>query len=121
MKVNHNHPYHLVDPSAMPLMVSLASLFATFGIVIYIHGYESGFSLVCLGVFLLCLCSGLWWRDVVREATYEGRHTSKVQKGLRLGISLFIVSEIIFFLLFFGLFSTPVCRLFLLLAVSGLL
>ena len=104
MKINHNHPYHIVDPSAMPLMASLASLFFTFGIVIYIHNYKSGFSLVCLGLFLLLLVLALWWRDVVREGTYEGRHTLKVQKGLRMGISLFIVSEIIFFFAFFWAF-----------------
>ncbi|HXT82982.1 MAG TPA: cytochrome c oxidase subunit 3 [Verrucomicrobiae bacterium] len=35
------------------------------------------------------------------EATFEGHHTFAVQKGLRLGFVLFIVSEIIFFFSFF--------------------
>jgi len=104
MKINHNHPYHLVDPSPWPLLASIAALFFTFGIVLYMHGYETGYSLVCIGLFLLLLIFALWWKDVVREATYEGRHTEKVQKGLRIGISLFIVSEILFFFAFFWAF-----------------
>lgn len=103
-KINHNHPYHLVDPSPWPLIASLASLFFTFGIVMYIHGYESGFFLLNFGLIFLLFISGLWWRDIVREATYEGHHTLKVQKGLRIGISLFLVSEIIFFFGFFWAF-----------------
>lgn len=104
MKINHKHPFHLVDPSPWPFAASFASLFTTFGMVLYIHGYESGFNLLSLGLFLLIFVSSLWWRDVVREATYEGHHTRRVQKGLRLGISLFIVSEVIFFFAFFWAF-----------------
>jgi len=42
-----------------------------------------------------------WWRDVIREATWQGYHTLIVQKGLRIGFSLFILSEVMFF---FGIF-----------------
>lgn len=104
MKINHNHPFHLVDPSPWPLTASIAAFFTTFGLVLYIHGYESGFSLCSLGFLLLSLVSSLWWRDVIREATFEGHHTKRVQKGLRYGISLFIVSEVIFFFAFFWAF-----------------
>ena len=40
----------------------------------------------------------------MREATYQGKHTGKVEKGLRLGIVLFILSEVIFFFAFFWAF-----------------
>ena len=39
----------------------------------------------------------IWWRDVIREATFEGHHTTYVQKGIKLGMILFIVSEVMFF------------------------
>jgi cytochrome c oxidase subunit 3 len=45
-----------------------------------------------------------WWRDVIREATFEEQHTVAVQKGLRLGMVLFIVSEVMFFFAFFWAF-----------------
>jgi heme/copper-type cytochrome/quinol oxidase subunit 3 len=37
----------------------------------------------------------------VREATYEGKHTVIIQRGLRFGMVLFIVSEIMLFFAFF--------------------
>ena len=43
----------------------------------------------------------LWWRDVVREATFEGFHTPIVQIGMRYGMVLFIASEVMFFVAWF--------------------
>jgi cytochrome c oxidase subunit 3 len=40
----------------------------------------------------------------VREATFEDQHSIVVQKGLKLGMLLFIVSEIMFFFAFFWSF-----------------
>jgi len=46
----------------------------------------------------------VWWRDIVREGTMEGQHTSMVQLGRRSGMLLFIVSEVRFFFAFFWAF-----------------
>ena len=53
----------------------------------------------------------IWWRDVVREASYEGQHTYFVERSMRMGMVLFILSEIMFFLLFSGLFFILVLML----------
>lgn len=45
-----------------------------------------------------------WWRDVIRESTFQGEHSGVVVRGLILGIILFIVSEVFFFLSFFWAF-----------------
>jgi len=45
-----------------------------------------------------------WWRDIIREGTIEGQHTKTVQTGLRMGVILFIASEIMFFFAFFWAF-----------------
>jgi cytochrome c oxidase subunit 3 len=42
-----------------------------------------------------------WWRDVVRESRTPGLHTPIVRIGLRYGMSLFITSEVMFFVAFF--------------------
>merc|ERR1711944_64374 len=42
--------------------------------------------------------------DVCREGTYLGLHTEAVVLGLRWGIVLFIISEVIFFFSFFWAF-----------------
>lgn len=102
--LNYSHPFHLVDPSPWPLFGGFSAWYATFGFTLYLHRYEPGFSLMCLGVTILLVTLTCWWRDVIREATYEGKHTLRVQEGLRLGIKLFIVSEVIFFFPFFWAF-----------------
>jgi len=72
--------------------------------VIYIHGFEGGGICFIFGFILLLATKYFWWRDIVREGTLEGQHTSMVQLGLRFGIVLFIVSEVIFFVAFFWAF-----------------
>ena len=45
-----------------------------------------------------------WWRDIIREALFEGQRTVAVQQGLRMSMILFIASEVVFFLRFLGHF-----------------
>ena len=70
----------------------------------YMHGYNGGGLLASLGFGMVCYTMVVWWRDVIREATFEGHHTSTVQTGLKYGMLLFIVSEIMFFFAFFWAF-----------------
>lgn len=98
------HPFHLVDHSPWPIFAALSAFTSTFGGVMYFHGYIGGGSLTALGLVMICYSMFVWWRDVVREATYEGHHTSLVQLGLRYGMILFIVSEVMFFFAFFWAF-----------------
>lgn len=60
--------------------------------------------LFLVGVLRIILSIVQWWRDIIREGTFQGLHTLKVQKGLQWGIVLFIVSEILFFFSFFWAF-----------------
>jgi cytochrome c oxidase subunit 3 len=46
----------------------------------------------------------LWFREIIRESTFQGNHTKKVQKGLKLGFMLFLVSEAMLFISFFWAF-----------------
>ncbi len=70
------------------------------------HNY-SEYGLFYLGLGLVSVLGAmiLWWNDVIQESTFEGMHTIPVQRGLKLGFILFIVSEVMFFSAFFGLFS----------------
>nr|AIA77045.1 cytochrome c oxidase subunit III [Oxyeleotris marmorata] len=96
------HPYHMVDPSPWPLTGAVAALLMTSGLAIWFH-YNS-MTLIFLGTILLLLTMYQWWRDIVREGTFQGHHTPPVQKGLRYGMILFITSEVFFFLGFFWAF-----------------
>ena len=57
-----------------------------------------------LGFTIILIVITQWWRDISREGTIQGLHTSIVELGLRWGIALFIVSEVFFFLSFFWAF-----------------
>ena len=70
----------------------------------YMHAYIGGRLVLGFGLSMILYSMFVWWRDVIREATYKGHHTSAVQVGLRYGMILFIVSEIMFFLAFFWAF-----------------
>lgn len=98
------HPYHLVDPSPWPFFTALGVFRVTTGGVRYRHQYATGGALLFAGVCFVSLCRGRWWRDVVREATFQGHHTRAVQTGLREGRLLFISSEVRFFFGFFWAF-----------------
>jgi len=104
IKNNQKHPFHLVDPSPWPLVAAMGGFSMTSGGVMYMHNYAGGGSLLLLGVFITLFVMYTWWRDIVREGTLEGQHTHDVQLGLRMGMLLFIVSEIMFFFAFFWAF-----------------
>lgn len=97
-----NHPFHLVDKRPWPISGSIGLMSITTGIVIWLHLNELW--LINLGVLIILLTIIQWWRDVIRESTFQGIHTKKVVKRIKWGIILFIVSEIIFFSSFFWAF-----------------
>nr|AWX92083.1 cytochrome c oxidase subunit III [Meghimatium bilineatum] len=92
-------PYHLVEFSPWPLLVSMCITCLPLGLLIYLKGNQS--TLLIFGMMLVTLLSYLWWRDIVRESTYQGWHTTYVVKGLKTGMFLFIISEVCFFAAFF--------------------
>lgn len=95
-------PFHLVDPRPWPLTGALGALALTSGLAAWFHGH--GLIGLSLGVLITALTIVQWWRDVIREATFLGQHTTIVAKGLRWGIALFIASEVCFFFAFFWAF-----------------
>nr|APD14905.1 cytochrome c oxidase subunit III [Labidura japonica] len=102
MTTHSNHPFHLVTVSPWPLTGALGTLIMVAGVVKWFH-LHSMFPMM-VGTMIILLTMVQWWRDVVREGTFQGCHTLKVANGLRWGMILFIVSEILFFVSFFWAF-----------------
>nr|AZZ71670.1 cytochrome c oxidase subunit III [Holbrookia lacerata] len=96
------HAYHMVDPSPWPLTGAIAALLMTSGLAVWF--YFNNTTLMNTGLIVLFLTMYQWWRDIIREGTFQGHHTNPVQKGLRYGMILFITSEVFFFLGFFWAF-----------------
>ena len=118
----YKHPFHLVEPSDLPMFMSIAvfniivsvilkvhykciicfePIFSCPGFVVTITAYRFEFLWFVLSGFLLfSYIFFSWFQDVIHEG-YEGYHTQWVLNGLRMGMVLFIVSEIMFFFSFF--------------------
>jgi len=104
------HDYHLVQPSAWPIVGSAAAFLAAVGAIAYfqtlkgaapLFGFFSGPWLLLGGLALLIITFVGWWRDVVKESVQYGDHTPVVKLGLRYGMILFIASEVMFFVAWF--------------------
>jgi cytochrome c oxidase subunit 3 len=115
-----NHPYHMVEPSHWPIVGAIGGLLMAVGLVIAMHptifdnpetGRELspffmaiGYWTVAPGAILGMMTMMGWWRDVIDEAHVQNMHTKVVQLSLRYGMMLFIISEIMFFVVWFWAF-----------------
>nr|YP_004934965.1 cytochrome c oxidase subunit III [Pielomastax zhengi]ADZ62107.1 cytochrome oxidase subunit III [Pielomastax zhengi] len=96
---NSNQPFHLVDFSPWPLTGAIGALVLTSGLNKWFHKFEM--DMIMVGLLIMMMTTYQWWRDVAREGSNQGLHTSIVVNGLRWGMILFITSEILFFMSFF--------------------
>ncbi|PIR39221.1 MAG: cytochrome c oxidase subunit 3 [Alphaproteobacteria bacterium CG11_big_fil_rev_8_21_14_0_20_39_49] len=103
MSGEQKHDYHLVDPSPWPLIGAFSGLLLATGGLFFIHGKPSGSLLLIAGFASVIFTMFVWWRDVIKEG-HGGHHKSLVQHGLRVGMALFILSEVMFFFAFFWAF-----------------
>nr|YP_010139269.1 cytochrome c oxidase subunit III [Tullbergia mixta]QQK54723.1 cytochrome c oxidase subunit III [Tullbergia mixta] len=100
--IKKNHIFHMVDQSPWPITAALGALIMTSGMVKWF--YTKDLTILLTGQSILLITSFQWWRDISREATFQGLHTLTVAKGLRWGMILFITSEVLFFFSFFWAF-----------------
>lgn len=106
------HPHHLTDNSPWPILTANSVLSMLVGAVLYFNTVEYGGSLLGLGTLATVSAMYLWFKDVTTEGTFLGRHTRIVQQGLSMGVSLFIVTETLFFMSIFWASASwaPLCR-----------
>jgi cytochrome c oxidase subunit 3 len=96
-----NHDYHILPPSPWPFLGAISAFAMLLGAVFMFHDYTS--ALFFLGLFGVLYTMYSWWSDVVQESRV-GDHTPVVQIGLRYGMLLFIISEVMFFAAWFWSF-----------------
>jgi len=92
---------HLVKPSPWPLFLGVICLSVVSSAVIW---FKYSIFLPLLRTFIiLILTTFVWWRDISLEGG-RGAYSSRVVDNLKLGIVLFIFSEVCFFGAFFWAF-----------------
>ncbi|RYE05703.1 MAG: cytochrome c oxidase subunit 3 [Rickettsiaceae bacterium] len=97
--MQQKHSFHLVPLSPLPVITSLAMLLLTSGGVMLMHKYVAGEYVTGAGVAILFACLYMWWHNIINEG--DTHHTEQVRAGLRIGMGLFIISEMMFFFAFF--------------------
>jgi len=99
----HPHPYHLVDPSPWPIVGAASAFLAFGGAVLYMHSDRAlvDAMVMIVGVVGILYMMVRWFMDISVEGEHGGYHTPVVQVGLRYGMALFIMSEVMFFVAFF--------------------
>nr|WLW10967.1 cytochrome c oxidase subunit III [Arboridia sp. 1 NZ-2023a] len=119
----NNHPFHLVDKSPWPITGSIGLMTILLGMTMWFH--KLNLNLMMMGLIIIILTMIQWWRDVTRESTFQGLHTIKVIMSMKLGMILFIVSEVLFFSSFFWAFFhsslTPAMEIGLIWPPKGIL
>ncbi|MDI7774713.1 cytochrome c oxidase subunit 3 [Asticcacaulis sp. EMRT-3] len=101
------HDYHIINPSPWPLMGSVSAVLWALGLVTGLRGLfgepKGTWWLFAVGMAGILLTMVFWWRDVIKES-HRGDHTPVVQLGLRYGMIMFIISEVMFFVAWFWIF-----------------
>lgn len=92
-----------MTPSPWPILSSLQTWSLINCLLISFSFNLKKFTFLFINITLL-ITSFSWWKNTIHESEKEGFHLSPVIKGIKIGIILFILSEIIFFLSFFWSF-----------------
>src|SRR3954463_8646438 len=111
MSSDVKHDYHLVEPSAWPIIGSFAAFTMLVGAVFWMNAGDAGFGVLAgqkwifiIGFALVLYTMAGWGGDVVRGSVVLGNHTPVVKLHLRYGMILFISSEVMFFVAWFWAF-----------------
>ena len=105
-------PWHVPDPSPWPIFGTAAALSMAVGLVWFMHAGIPWLMIVG-GVLMIITMNG-WWTDVVAEANDGKSYSSPIRTGLRIGMLMFIASEVMFFFAFFWAYfhsSLPILNL----------
>nr|AGI56733.1 cytochrome c oxidase subunit III [Apis dorsata]BBB04319.1 cytochrome oxidase subunit 3 [Apis dorsata] len=97
-----NFPFHMVTLSPWPIILSFSLLNTLISTAIWI--YSSLSLLFILNLINSSMITMLWFRDIIRESTFQGLHTMYVINFLKFSMILFIISELMFFISFFWTF-----------------
>jgi cytochrome c oxidase subunit 3 len=102
---DHSHinpeKYFVPEQSHWPIVGALGLFLFMVGFANTLHGNTFGKYVFGLGAIVLIAMVYGWFRDVVRESL-AGLYNKQMDMSFRWGMAWFIVSEIFFFLAFFG-------------------
>lgn len=93
--------YFLPQPSKWPLIGSFGLFFLALSLVYFVHHSLMAPYLLFIGALLMAFTLCGWFMTVIDESE-QGLHNLQMDRTYRWGMAWFIVSEIAFFAVFFG-------------------
>nr|ARH10725.1 cytochrome c oxidase subunit III [Laingia psammae] len=94
-----NQPYFILNLSPWPILMSLNSFNLMISNIMIINFKINQFFL--LNFMLISCIFFTWWRDIIRESTYQGNHNFNLMNLIKFSMILFIISEMFLFISFF--------------------
>jgi heme/copper-type cytochrome/quinol oxidase subunit 3 len=96
------HGYHMVLNSPWPILLGGILLSTIIELIAQLQEHQRNEMYLIMNAIMFFIIIMRWGSDIHIEASYEGRHTKIIQKLLKQGFFLFILSEIMFFAALFG-------------------
>lgn len=97
--IKNNQPYFILNIRPWPILISLNIFNLIISNIIFINfKFNTIFIINILLTFIIII---FWWRDIIRERTFQGNHNFFIINIIKFRIILFIISEIFLFISFF--------------------
>nr|YP_010038643.1 cytochrome c oxidase subunit III [Eutrichosiphum pasaniae]QOY44593.1 cytochrome c oxidase subunit III [Eutrichosiphum pasaniae] len=97
--MKYNQPYFILDLSPWPIFMSI-NIFNTMISNIMMLNFKFNY-LLTMNFLIIMLIATLWWRDIIRESTFQGNHNFYIMNLIKFSMILFIISEMFLFISFF--------------------
>ena len=97
----HTQGYYVPHGSHWPILGAVGLFVMMLGIASAFNGAAAGSWLAWLGVIVLLVMIVGWFGTVINESE-SGTYNAQVDRSFRMGMTWFIISEVMFFAAFFG-------------------
>ena len=97
----HTQGYYVPHGSNWPIVGAVGLFVMMLGIASAFNGAAAGSWLAWLGVIVLLVMIVGWFGTVINESE-SGTYNAQVDRSFRMGMTWFIISEVMFFAAFFG-------------------
>ena len=97
----HTQGYYVPHGSNWPIVGAVGLFVMMLGIASAFNGAAAGSWLAWLGVIVLLVMIVGWFGTVINESE-SGAYNAQVDRSFRMGMTWFIISEVMFFAAFFG-------------------
>nr|QJW34311.1 cytochrome c oxidase subunit III [Schoutedenia ralumensis] len=94
-----NQPYFILTLSPWPILMAI-NIFNLMMSNIMMLNYKLNYFLI-MNILMTLMIMFLWWRDIIRESTFQGNHNYYIMNLIKFSMILFIISELFLFISFF--------------------